>query len=67
VADAILAVTPKQESPQTVSLTLREEISNTLIGYVEITLVPTGARIEAWHGLNDSALDHQLIVRSEKP
>jgi len=47
VADAILAVTPKQESPQTVSLTLREEISNTLIGYVEITLVPTGARIEA--------------------
>jgi hypothetical protein len=61
-----LSVKADQETSQTVTLTLREEMSNVLIGYVEITLVPTGARVSAWNA-DDSDIDGQLIVHAERP
>jgi len=62
----ILAVTQKQESPQTVSLELRESVANLLVGYVEITLVPNGARIEAWNA-DDSPVEGGGVVQAERP
>lgn len=62
----ILVATTKQESPQTVTIELREQTENRLLGYLEATIVPAGVRIDAWHGLNDSQHDEQLVLRAER-
>jgi len=62
-----ISVACSRETAETFTMTIRNDTKNLLIGYAEITLVPAGARIEAWHGLNDEALDQQLILRAEKP
>lgn len=55
-----------RDDRQTVTVELREQDRNLLVGYVEISLVPTGARILATNA-NDSEVDGHLIVHAEIP
>jgi hypothetical protein len=64
MSGGILNVKVEKDGDQTQSLTLRESVSNRLIGYVEITLVPKGARIQAWNA-DDSDVNGMLIVHAE--
>lgn len=59
-----LSVTCTRDTAETFSLTIREDIGNLLIGYAEITLVPGGARIEAWNA-DDSDVGDNLVIRQE--
>jgi len=63
----ILAATLIQESPQTVTVELREQVGNLQIGWLEVTLVPEGVRIDGWHGKDESQHDGQMVLRSERP
>ncbi len=59
-----LTATVHRDDRQTVTVELREQDRNLLVGYIEITLVPTGARI-----LGTDANDYdvgELIVHAEK-
>ena len=62
----IITATTKQDSPETVTVELREQTENLLLGYLEVTLVPVGARVEAWNA-DDSDVDGRLIIKAERP
>jgi hypothetical protein len=62
----ILVATVKQESPDTVTIELREQTENRLLGYIEATCIPAGVRLDTWHGLNETQHDEQIILRGER-
>jgi hypothetical protein len=61
-----LHVSVRPERPVEITIHGPDEGSGpTLIGYLEITAVPKGARVEGWHGKDDSPADHQMILHKE--
>lgn len=65
MSEKIITAIVTQDSPQTVSIELREQVGNTLIGHLEATIVPLGARVEGWHGENDEQ-SGQLVLWGER-
>jgi hypothetical protein len=53
-----------RDDRQTITVELRETDRNLSVGYVQVTLVPRGARVEAWNA-DDSDVDGQLVVHAE--
>lgn len=56
----------KQESSQTVAITVNgpdKGLGPELIGYLEITVVPSGARVEGWNA-DDTEVGSQLILHA---
>jgi hypothetical protein len=63
-----ITATVKQESSQTVTVEVRGDDLGSgpeLLGYVEITAVPKGVRVEGYHGRDDSQADEQIILHGE--
>jgi hypothetical protein len=56
-----------RDDAQTVTIELREKGKNLSVGFVEISLVPTGARVLGTHGKDDSEADGFLILHAEVP
>lgn len=67
IAAGHLVATIHQDDRQTVTIELREADRNLSVGFVEITLVPTGARVHGTHGKDDSDADGMLILHAEQP
>jgi hypothetical protein len=62
-----ITATFEQETPQTVAITIHGPDGGSgpeLIGYLEITAVPTGVRVEGWNA-DDSPTFQQLILKGE--
>ena len=67
IAAGTLAWTVSREDKQTITVEIREEDKNLLVGYVEIKLVPTGARVLGTNGADDRDVDEQIILHAEVP
>jgi hypothetical protein len=60
-----LVATVHQDDRQTITVELREADRNLSVGFVEITLVPAGARVHGTNGKDDSDADEMIFLRAE--
>ena len=67
LAEGTLAWTVKRDDKQTITVEVREENSNVLVGYVEISLIRKGAYVLGTNGDNDSDAKGEIILRAEVP
>lgn len=63
-----LSVSCTREGDRTFALTIREDTTNKLLGYAEITLVTDrgeiGAQIQGWNA-DESVVDKEIYVKGE--
>jgi len=60
MADAKITAIVTQDTAETVTVEIKDDEHDT-VGYLEITKVPKGVRVQGWHG-DDSETDEQLLL-----
>jgi len=67
IATGTLAWTVSRDDKQTITVEVREQTQNLLVGFVQIALVPTGAAVVGTNGADDSEADGEIILNAEAP